>query len=334
MPTPNSNFEKLLKDIEPSSSTKSDASGAHGTLRERLRVHPDFSEVLLNTYLSGSYRRDTAIRPKMRDGKVDRPDVDVIAIVDHSLYDDPEEVVEEIYSALSDNYSEVRKQQRSVRVSTAKAEMDVVPIIAPNGEDGTLYIPDRKLEAWLETNPPKHTTWTTEVNTQASGRFKPLVKLTKWWRRENPTVSTKPKGFVLECIAAECMSMTEQHYGELFVGMLEDATDRYAWSISIGSVPRIDDPGVPGNSVTDGITCAAFEGFYKKAKAHAEIGRRALEEEDPAVATNLWRQLFGDRFPEVSKSAQAAGLLGGVEAARSTVFPDRPVRPQRPRGFG
>lgn len=40
--------------------------------------------------------------------------------------------------------------------------MDVVPIIAPFGIENTLYIPDKKLNSWLETNPPGHTEWTTE----------------------------------------------------------------------------------------------------------------------------------------------------------------------------
>ena len=29
--------------------------------------------------------------------------------------------------------------------------------------DGKLYIPDRKLSKWVETNPPRHTEWTTEM---------------------------------------------------------------------------------------------------------------------------------------------------------------------------
>lgn len=69
--------------------------------------------------------------------------------------------------------------------------MDVVPIIS-DGYGGYL-IPDIHLEEWLVTNPPAHTEWTVEVNKNANGRFKPLVKLFKWWRRENLSDLKRPK---------------------------------------------------------------------------------------------------------------------------------------------
>jgi hypothetical protein len=217
-------------------------------------------------------------------------------------------------------------------VETDAAVMDVVPVIAPYGENGPFYIPDRKLESWVETNPPRHTRWTTDTNKEAGGRFKPLVKLVKWWRRENPTVAKKPKGFVLECITAECMDKAESHYGKLFVGVLEGLVSKYAFWIQLGVVPHIEDPGVPGNSVTRGMTVAAFEGFYRKAEAHAKLARQALEEADLEKAIELWRKVFGDRFPKV-KSKEAARLLSAAAAPRTALFPNRPVKPNKPGGF-
>ncbi len=119
-------------------------------------------------------------------------------------------------------YSTIRRQSRSVGIGTSNSDMDVVPIIAPYGMEGPLYIPDRKLEKWLETNPPVHTSWTTEVNTSSNGVFKPLVKLMKWWRREQPTVNKKPKGFVIEVITSESADLVETQYGELFLGTLRE----------------------------------------------------------------------------------------------------------------
>lgn len=330
--TPNSVFQGFLRDIEPSATTKANASSAHTALRDFLSKHEEFGQVLEKTFLSGSYKRDTAIRPKVAEGEVERPDVDIIVVTNHTLDDSPEAVVELLYKAVKDGYSVVRKQQRSVGVETDKASMDVVPIIAPYGEDGPFYIPDRKLEKWVETNPPRHTQWTTETNEAAGKRFKPLVKLMKWWRCESPTVSKRPKGFVMECITAECMDKSETHYGELFAKTLEGVVCKYRVWIELGVLPHIEDPGVPGNSVTDGMTFAAFEGFYRKAEVHAKKAREALAEEDPEKSTKLWREIFGDRFPKV-KSTKAAGLLGAAAAPRTALFPDRPVRPNKPSGF-
>lgn len=274
--TPQSAFDNFVRDIEPSKTTKARASQAHTNLRDFLSKHGTFREVHVRTFLSGSYKRDTAIRPQKNGEDVERPDVDIIVVTNHSLDDLPADVVELLYKTLKEKYQVIRKQQRSVGIETTDADMDVVPAIEPVGHGGKPYIADRKLEEWIQTNPPKHTDWTTEVNTKTDGRFKPLVKMVKWWRRQNPTVSKKPKGFVLECFTAESMSFTEKQYGELFVGMLESFVSTYAWHISQGQVPFIPDPGVPGNSVTSGLSFAAFEGPGHSDDIHGSPSTRLL----------------------------------------------------------
>ena len=330
MPTiPQARFDEFLSDIEPSSTTKSNASSAHTELRDFLKKDDDFKEYHTNTFLSGSYKRNTAIRPRSKDGETERPDVDVIVETTHTLDDCPKKVIDLLYKTLKKEYSDIRRQTRSVGINASKADMDVIPIIP----DGIMYrIPDRKQEEWIKTNPPGHTTWTTTTNTTAGGRFKPLVKLMKWWRRENPTISKKPKGFVIECIVAACMDYTETYYGELFVKTLEKIVEKYEWNVDNNIVPTIADPGGSGTSVTDGITSDAFNGFYNKVKKHAELGRKALNETDSEKATGLWRQIFGDRFPE-TKGTKSESLLAAPVRLTSPSFPNRPVTPNKPKGF-
>lgn len=326
-------FLKLLQDIEPSATTKSNASSAHTNLRKFLRNHKDFKSVHIETFLSGSYKRDTAIRPRTKNGDTERPDIDIIVVVDYELNDPPAEVLNFLFTTLKEKYSTIRRQTRSVGIETGLADMDVVPIIAPGGKDSTLYIADRKLEEWLITNPPQHTAWTTTMNKKSSGRFKPLVKLVKWWRRENPTISKRPKGFVIECIVAECMDFNEEHYEELFLKTFEKVVCRYKESINRQRVPSISDPGVPGQFVTTGMSFAAFKGFYNKVKAHAELGRTAQAEKDPEKALKLWRQIFGARFPANSNSTRSSFLRDAV-TVQATTFPNYPITPTRqPRGF-
>jgi len=333
--TTQSQFKTFLQDIEPSSTTKANASNAHTSLRKFLREDKDFKDRHVETFLSGSYKRDTAIRPRVKNGNADRPDVDIIVVTNHSLSDNPAVVLELLYRTLKKKYSNIRLQARSVGIETPSADMDVVPIIAPNGMDGTLYIPDRKLEKWLITNPPGHTQWTTDVNKSSNGVFKPLVKLMKWWRRENPTVNRRPKGFVIEVITAECADLTETQYADLFLSTLDGIVRKYAWAILLEQVPTIPDPAVPGNSVADGITFEAFKGFYNKAKAHAKLGREAQAEEDEKKAVEKWRKIFGDRFPAPAKSeSKVANLLSSAAIPGGLSFTDQPITPRRPGRFG
>ena len=187
MPTiPQARFDEFLSDIEPSPTTKNNASSAHTGLRGFLISDEEFKEYHKNTFLSGSYRRQTAIRPQKKNGHTDRPDVDIIVVTNHSSNDDSKDIVDLLFKTLKKKYPNIRRQTRSVGIESNKADMDVVPIIPY----GLMYlIPDRKQKKWIPTNPPGHTKWTTEMNTLAGGRFKPLVKLMKWWRREHPDYS-------------------------------------------------------------------------------------------------------------------------------------------------
>ena len=207
--------------------------------------------------------------------------------------------------------------------------MDVVPVI-PCGE--MYLIPDRKQEGWILMNPPRHTSWTENINALAGGHFKPLVKLMKWWRRQHPTIAKKPKGFVIECITAECMNYSETYYGELFVQTLENIVNKYELDVLLNTVPNIPDPAGTGNFVTNGITPDAFAGFYNKAKVHAELGRKALNETDVEKATELWKKIFGDRFPK-TETSRSASLLEQPVKPSSLTFPNRRVTPNKPKGF-
>lgn len=324
-------FLDFLNDIEPSATTKANASAAHTALRKYLRDDATFRGHHVEAFLSGSYKRNTSIRPRKKGDSVSRPDVDIIVVTNHTLSDHPPDVVDLLYWTLRREYPDIRRQARSVGVKSTLADMDVVPIIQPGGDGTTMYIPDRKQEKWVVTNPPGHTAWTTAVNNRSDGRFKPLVKLFKWWRRENPTVSKRPKGFVMECFAEQCFDPTQAQYADLFLGTLEQIVAKYAFNVMLKTVPAIADPSVPGNSVTTGMTFDAFEGFYYKAKAHAELGREAQAEANEDRAVEMWRQIFGSRFPAGGRT-RAAGLLNEAVVAGLS-FPDRPVVPRKPGGF-
>jgi len=149
-------FLDLLSDIEPSTTTVNDCSSAHNTLRDALKVHNEFSKVHVHTFLSGSYKRSTAVRPTTIGGITQRPDVDIIARTNHTINDDPQIVLDAVHTALKDiGYTDLTVNRRSVNVKLKKVDMDVVPIIS-DGYGGYL-IPDIHLEEWLVTNPPAHT---------------------------------------------------------------------------------------------------------------------------------------------------------------------------------
>lgn len=325
-------FLDLLQDIEPSTSTVNVCSSAHSTLRTALAEDEDFSELHAETFLSGSYKRDTAIRPQNIGGILQRPDVDIIVVTNHTEDDDPHTVLNALHQALVDvGYENLKVNRRSIAVTLATVDMDVVPVI----EDGDAYlIPDLELKQWLTTNPPAHTQWTVDVNSNAGRRFKPLVKLMKWWRRVHLADLRRPKGFILECLVAKHMSYTETNYETLFVELLEAVRDNYGWYAAIGAVPFLEDPGMPGNNVFSNVTADDFKTFYNKVKDQASLARKAKNETDDTEALKLWRDVLGPRFPAsaAARKRDSSSLLRPAVGLGLT-FPSTPVFPNKPGGF-
>jgi predicted nucleotidyltransferase len=327
-------FIDMLADIEPSPSTVAACSSAHKTLRTALAEHEEFGDVHVETFLSGSYKRDTAIRPTIADGVLQRPDVDIIAVTDHTVDDEPQVVLDAVHKALVDaGYKNLTVNRRSINVKLVTVDMDVVPVI----ENGDSYlIPDIHLENWVETNPPAHTQWTVDVNADAGGRFKPLVKLFKWWRRVHMADLKRPKGFILECLVAEHMNYSETNYETLFISLLETIRDAYSAYASLGLVPFLEDPGVPGNNVFSAVTAEEFKTFIGKIEAHAALARKAKNETDADEALKLWRQVLGSRFPASAAQRSAAGLANSLLRPALGVgltFPAAAVYPKKFDGF-
>ena len=69
-------FRDFLREIRLTDNQVSELKSAHNTLRDRLEKDEDLKEVVVSTFLQGSYKRSTAVRPK--NGK--RSDVDIIIV--------------------------------------------------------------------------------------------------------------------------------------------------------------------------------------------------------------------------------------------------------------
>jgi len=328
-------FEDMLSEIEPSPSTVAACSSAHRTLRDALAEDDEFRAVHVRSFLSGSYVRDTAIRPTSVGGVVQRPDVDIIAVTGHTSDDEPKVVLDAVHQALvGAGYANLTINRRSINVRLVNVDMDVVPVIE-NGD--SFLIPDMHLEDWLPTNPPAHTQWTIDVNAKAGGRFKKLVKLFKWWRRVHmPAELKRPKGFILECLVAKHMSYTETNLETLLVGLLEVVRDNYRVYADNGFVPFVEDPGVPGNNVFSAVKAEEFKTFYDKLSEHAALARQAKSETDDEEALKLWRQVLGQRFPASAATRSQSALVNSLlrpAAGLGLTFPSAPVYPNKPAGF-
>jgi hypothetical protein len=123
-------FADFLSEIRLTRNQVDDCRPGHTTLRERLLDDDRLSKIIVNTFLQGSYRRATAVRPKGDK----RADVDVIVVT--KLHRDeftPEQALAEFVPFLEKYYKgKYEPQGRSFGIELTYVDLDVVPTAAPS----------------------------------------------------------------------------------------------------------------------------------------------------------------------------------------------------------
>lgn len=271
---------QLAREIEPTPTQKAGAQGSHNYLRGLLNTGR-MAQRITNSYLSGSYARDTAIRP------ID--DVDVVFEIDPSAWGSgsilaaslppPERVLESFANAIRYRYpvSSVFGQRRSVRLSLYHLDIDVVPAVPDGRQAFWVRIPDRETGDWIVSAPRRHQMVAAEVNSLRQGRFKPLVKLLKYWNSNLPE-TVRAKSFMIETTAVHLfrtVSFDSLGSGLTFfwdfLATRLDEPGQYAWKSTYGMSFGLLGVAVPdaagtGSNVARGYTAAQFQSISAKAR--------------------------------------------------------------------
>lgn len=255
----------LASEIEPTQAQKEDASRSHNFLRSVLRSGELASRITAD-YLSGSYSRDTAIRP------ID--DVDIIFILHPYGWGDPANpssllaphlVLDAFASAIRARYpvSSVVGQRRSVRLQLYHLDIDVVPAAQDINNPDFIWIPDEKASGWIRSSPRRHSEVATNVNLSSGGRLKPLIKIIKFWNKGLPE-SVRFKSFAIETMAVllfQNVALQSLEKGVLtfldFISSFSGASRRYAWSntygVNLSPFGRAVIPDVAGTGTNVGV---------------------------------------------------------------------------------
>lgn len=134
-------FEDFLANIRLTANQLNDLKRGHKTLRERLLNDDTLANIIVNTFLQGSYRRATATRPK--DGK--RSDVDVIVVTKlaQSDYPDPGSAMDLFVPFLDKHYAgKYEPQGRSFGIELSYVDLDLVITSAPTESEEGIFKAD------------------------------------------------------------------------------------------------------------------------------------------------------------------------------------------------
>lgn len=142
-------FRDFMSGIRLTSNQITELKTGHSTLRKRLLEDEKLSEIIVSTFLQGSYRRSTAVRPK---GEL-RSDVDIIVVTKLSMDEYSPEEAMDVFIPFMDKYykGKYRIQGRSIGISLSYIDMDIVITAAPSeGEIGILKSEDITSDSTIE----------------------------------------------------------------------------------------------------------------------------------------------------------------------------------------
>ena len=328
-------FIDFLKNIRLTESQVDDCKKGHSTLRKRLHDDEKLGDIVVETFLQGSYRRSTAVRPFEEKKKSDI-DIVVVTNLDRSQIT-PRQALDKFRPFLDKYYEgKYKAQGRSWRIELSYVELDLVPTSAPSevvkdlfkSEDARsddtleeargwqidfagvqkaaeaswrtepLWIPDREAQSWDETHPLAQIEATQRKNLNCNKHFVNVVKCLKWWRIAQQPEPKYPKSYPLEHLCWIGCADGIDSVAAGVVSALEGIRDRYRADAASRRTPRVADHGVPSHNVLGRVSGEDFAKFHRHVTEAADLSRRALKAEDLRESALLWRELFGDRFPE------------------------------------
>lgn len=131
-------FNEFLASIRPTEKQKEDWKGGASTLRARLDADNSLRGLVVATFLQGSVRRSTAIRPSGDK----RPDVDIV-VVTNIDYDatSPQKAMEKFVPFLERHYAgKWRWQGRSFGIELSYVDLDLVITALPKDPESRQFM--------------------------------------------------------------------------------------------------------------------------------------------------------------------------------------------------
>jgi len=298
-------FDAFLADINPSKTTRDYISGVQTNLRDYLKKHSEYKAIFVDSFLSGSYAKHTSIRPVLGDKK---RDVDIVVVTNYTAMDDSKKVIEELKDVLAEKkiYGSATVQSHSVGVELGGISIDIVPVISDEDDEFLYYVGDVDTGDWIKTDPKGHKEWSTNTNLENNNKYKPLVKIFKWWRRTNcPSDVKYPKGITLEKIIADNIGDSTLKIEDLLIETMQNIISAYQEDyIDLEKNPIVDDPSekIAGNDLLSGYSVNDFKEFVQKIVEHVEL----LNTE--GTGNEVWKKIVGNEFPADSKVSNSSEI--------------------------
>lgn len=291
----NDYFKVFDSNISLNPTRKDRIESAFETWKANFKDNEELKEIFKDFYKQGSYATDTAIRPQ----NSNEFDVDSILVLDLEENKKPKETltfVADVLKSYEAYKDKVTVKDRCVRINYAgDFHMDIVPAKPTDGEH--VLIACKSEDEWQETNPLGFKNWFVEKHAEASYKLSPVTRAIKYWRDYSVGKDTAPKSILLTTLIAKhingCNSVAES-----IVLTLESLVDNIDDILGEDGEPFVENPSLEGENLARDWSRSKFDIFKKKLSKFASDSRAALDEKDSDDSIKMWRDIFGNKFPE------------------------------------
>ncbi|RWD32579.1 MAG: nucleotidyltransferase [Mesorhizobium sp.] len=276
-------FRQFRTNLEITTLQESTTSTRQQNVRDA--VAEDFE--ILESFLTGSYRRNTMIAP------LTTADIDVFIVLDPKYYADQNQ-----HALLSSEMKTLRKRYpttpkikpdgQAVTITFTDFKVDVVPGFYRTG--GGFLIPDSNLGRWISTDPKRHVDLWSASNKVHNGSLVPLIKMLKSWNRATGVLF---RSFHLEVLVRHVLkdvTITDYPSGARWV--FDKMRDK-VWT-------KVADPAGYSDDVASYLAkseadrmIAALDQAYRRALAAENYANQGYAR----LAIDEWRSIFADYFP-------------------------------------
>lgn len=282
-------FVKLKENLEPTGLQRETIA----TRQTNVRSVMEKDITVLNSFLTGSYSRNTMIAP------LKEADIDIFFVL-HSKYFDHYNgqnggqpgLLDWVKRTLRKTYTQtpdISRNGQAVTIRFTDFSVDVVPGFYRR--DGGYLISNSVTKTWIATDPKRHVEILSQANKAHNGDLVPLIKMIKAW---NKNIGEYFHSFHLEVLALDILqnvTITDFPSGV-----------RYFFDKAREKVTKQNqDPAGYGGDIGSYIIGQAqiaeatskFQLAYDRAIKAEDFDRRGNAKD----AIDMWIKVFGDYFP-------------------------------------
>lgn len=181
-----------------------------------------------------------------------------------------------------------------------------------------------KRDGWVDSDPREFIDWF-QSKTDDKGQLRRIIRYLKAWRDFKS--GNLPSGLILSILATNNFHPDSRDDIALLNTLLNI---QHSLIVSFSCYR----PTTPQNEdLLQKYSLSDKQYFYNQLNRLIKSAKYALDEKtEPKDACKIWKQHFGDRFPCEIEENKNDGLLSAAYKA-SLTFPDKPIIPNKPKGF-